>query len=261
MEHNESLKFFMRFVQEKHDEVKKTTENLFTVLVREDETLKVNACQGCLDSAENLSRSLASSDRPNWLQVIIEWCAWYPNNLGRGDAPNILFGKLLPIKNQIINHKWSLGESNESTKFDFDELYERHKADSKLPELFDSLIDTLEKMIISGEIDSIKSKTSIQQLLSLLKQNKSGSYFSMMASWEFIGGFIKNTLWESLDLIPAVKQLKKGFEKTIAEMDIELEDVHNNISKEMKDKYNTAVDSLAYIKKGSNLLEHKKDVA
>jgi hypothetical protein len=147
---------------------------------------------------------------------------------------------LLPIKSQINSHKWSLGESNESTKFDFDELYERHKADSKLPDFFDSLIDTLEKMILSGEIDSIKSKSSIQQLLSLLKQNKSGSYFSVMASWEFIGGFTKNTLWASLDSIPVIKQLKKGFEKTIEEMDIELEDVHNNISEEMKDKYNSS---------------------
>ena len=82
---------------------------------------------------------------------------------------------------------------------------------------------------------------------------------SLYRSWEFLGGFIKNTLWESLDSIPVVKQLKKGFEKTVGEMDIELEELHKSIAQEMKTKYDTTVNSLTYKKQSENILEHKKD--
>jgi hypothetical protein len=160
-----------------------------------------------------------------------------------------------------MKHKWTLSKDKIQTDFHFDEMYERFKKESRLTEFFDELISTLEKMIASGDIDSIKTVASLQQLLSLLKQNKSGSYFSVMASWEFMGAFIKNTLWESLDTIPVVKQLKKGFEKTVKEMDVELDEIHKSIADEMKSKYDTTVSSLTYKKQSQNVLEHKKEIA
>lgn len=77
----------------------------------------------------------------------------------------------------------------------------------------------------------------------------------MMASWEFIGGFIKNSLWESLELIPGIAQLKKAFEKTAVEMDIQIEQIHKSIAKEMKDKYSTTVNSLVYKKSKNDAIE------
>jgi hypothetical protein len=251
----------MRLLKERHSDLKKTNDILFTVLVNEDRETKKSACGNNLEAANNLSISLAAPDRPEWLKVTIQWCKWYADNFARDDANNHLFNNLSPIRNDLIQHEWALSESKIDADFHFDEMYERFKKESKLPEFFDALINTLEKMIASGEIDSIKSIASIQQLLSLLKQNKSGSYFSVMASWEFMGGFIKNTLWESLDSIPVVKQLKKGFEKTVGEMDIELDELHKSIAQEMKTKYDTTVNSLTYIKQNENILEHKKDTA
>lgn len=259
MDNNESLNYFMRLLKERHSDLKKTNDILFTVLVNEDRETKKSACVNNLEAANNLSISLAAADRPEWLKATIQWCKWYGDNFARDDANNYLFNNLSPIRNDLIQHEWTLSKSKIDTDFHFDEMYERFKKESKLPEFFDALISTLEKMIASGEIDSIKTVASIQQLLSLLKQNKSGSYFSVMASWEFMGGFIKNTLWESLDSIPVVKQLKKGFEKTVGEMDIELDELHNSIAQEMKTKYDTTVNSLTYKKQSENLLEHKKD--
>ncbi|MCD9550029.1 hypothetical protein GLP21_15480 [Photobacterium carnosum] len=261
MEQNESLNVFMRLLQESHDEVKKCTDALFNVLVKEVKEHKNAACENNLHAANNLSRSLALADRPKWLNETIKWCDWYGKNSQRDDANNYLFNNLSPIKNDLMNHTWSITSQPYEADFHFDEMYERFKSESKLPELFDVLINILEKMVASGEIDSLRAIASIKQLLSLIKQNKSGSYFSVMASWEFLGGFIKNTLWESLDSIPVIKQLKKGFEETVAEMDIELDEVHKSIAEEMKNKYNTTVNSLTYKKKSENLLEHKKDMA
>lgn len=259
MKSNESLKVFLRFVEEKHNEVKRDTGNLFTQLVNENKASKISACTKYLESAENLSRSLAETDKPKWLLQIIHWCQWYLKNKDSQNANNVLFEKLSPITNDIKNHEWSFENQTDNIEFNFDHIYERFKEDSKLPDLFESLIDTLNKMIESGEIDSLKALESLKQLISLLKQNKTGSYFSVMASWEFIGGFIKNTLWASLDDVPVIKQLKKGFEETVAEMDIELDMIHTEIAKEMKSKYNTTVNSLTYKKQSENLLEYKQD--
>jgi hypothetical protein len=259
MDSNESLNHFMRLLTERHDDLKKTNDALFDVLIDENKKAKETACLANLDAANNLSISLASADRPDWLNLTVKWCKWYIDHVKRDDASKYLFKNISPVRNDLMQHQWALSKDKEDVDFHFDEMYERFKKESRLPEFFDALIDTLEKMIASDEIDSIKTINSIKQLLSLLRQNKSGSYFSVMASWEFVGGFIKNTLWESLDSLPVVKQLKKGFEKTVGEMDIELEDLHNSIAQEMKNKYNTTVNSLTYQKQGENILEHKKD--
>jgi hypothetical protein len=259
MDSNESLNHFMRLLTERHDDLKKTNDALFDVLIDENKKAKETACLANLDAANNLSISLASADRPDWLNLTVKWCKWYIDHVKRDDASKYLFKNISPVRNDLMQHQWALSKDKEDVDFHFDEMYERFKKESRLPEFFDALIDTLEKMIASDEIDSIKTINSIKQLLSLLRQNKSGSYFSVMASWEFVGGFIKNTLWESLDSLPVVKQLKKGFEKAVGEMDIELEDLHNSIAQEMKNKYNTTVNSLTYQKQGENILEHKKD--
>jgi hypothetical protein len=259
MDSNESLNYFMRLLTERHDDLKKTNNALFDALVGENKKAKETACLANLDAANNLSISLASADTPVWLSLTVKWCKWYIDNVERDDANKHLFRNISPVRDDLTQHQWSLLKDKEDADFHFDEMYERFKKESRLPEFFDALIDTLEKMIASDEIDSIKTINSIKQLLSLLRQNKSGSYFSVMASWEFVGGFIRNTLWESLDSLPVVKQLKKGFEKTVGEMDIELEDLHNSIAQEMKNKYNTTVNSLTYQKQGENTLEYKKD--
>ena len=261
MEENQGLNYFMRLLKERHSELKNTNDAFFNVLVNEDRKSKEAACQINLDAANNLSMSLADADRPEWLRTTIKWCSWYVNNLQREDANNFLFKNLFPIRNDLMQHEWTLSKNKAADDFNFDEMYERFKKESKLPEFFDALITMLEKMIASGEIDSMKTIASIQQLLSLLKQNKSGSYFSVMASWEFMGCFMKNTLWESLDSIPGVKQLKKGFEKTVVEMDIELDDIHQSIAQEMRTKYNTTVNSLTYKKQSENILDHRKEIA
>ena len=260
MEQNDSLNFFMRFIQERHDEFKNNVRTLFSVLVTENKDKKVELNNIALDSSENLIRSISQADCPEWLRQISSRLKWFKENHNRHkEANKILLDTLIKYNQELESHKWSFGDKTTDGSFNFDDIYERFKSDSKLPELFDALISTLEKMIVSNEIDSLRTLTSLKQLLSLLRQNKNGSYFSVMASWEFIGGFLKNVMWESLDQIAPVKVLKDSFEKTVSEMDIELESVHDSIAAEMKSKYNTAVSSLTYKRQSENILEDQTE--
>jgi len=262
MSQNESVNFFMRVVNERHKDLITNIDKLYISLVSENKKEKVTANEVALGSLNTLSSFLSESDTPHWLTDLKGRLNWYvTNHSKRNDSNKVLIDKLIELNQQIHNHKWTLDQEVTNDSYNFDEIYERFKIASKLPELFDILIDTLEKMIASGEVDSIKTVTGLQQLLALLKQNKSGSYFSVMASWEFLGGFIKNTMWATLDSIPVIKQMKKGFEKTVEDMDRELDEVHKSIAEEMRAKYNTTVNSLTYKRQSENLLENKKETA
>lgn len=254
---NESLNIFLRLVQEKHEQLKSQVTALIKVFVQENIDSKKVQADRCNTAAEDLARALSVKDHPNWLKEIIRWTKWYSDNYKIKDSTFSAFQKIMPLITQLNNHQWVFTENMGDEDFDFDKLYERHKKDGKLEDLFDSLINIIAQMVASGEIDSIRVKTDLERLVALLQQNKEGSYFSVMASWEFLRGFLKSTTWAAIDSIPVLKQLKKGFEDTVDEMDIELERVHESIKSEMKSKYDTAVHSLTY--KSQAKLENKPE--
>jgi hypothetical protein len=252
---NESLNVFLRLVQEKHEQLKSQVIALNKAFVQQDIDSKKVQADICNSVAEDLARVLSVSDQPNWLTEIIGLTKWYSANYKTHDATFIVFQKIIPRITKLNSHQWAFTENSGDENFDFDQLYERHKKDGKLEELFNSLISTITEMLVTGEIDSIRAKTDLERLIALLQQNKDGSYFSVMASWEFLRSFLKNTTWATIDSIPVLKQLKKGFLDTVVEMDIELEKVHESIKGEMKSRYDTAVHSLSY--KSQAKLENK----
>jgi len=243
---NESLNIFLRLIQEKHEQLKSQITALSKVFVQENIDSKKAQAEKCHSAAEDLARALSVKDQPKWLKETLRWTKWYYTNYKSQDATFTAFQNIMPLIPQLNGHQWAFTENSGDEDFDFDQLYERHKKDGKLDELFDTLVSIIAQMVASGEIDSIRAKTDLERLVALLQQNKDGSYFSVMASWEFLRGFLKNTTWAVVDSTPGLKQLKKGFEDTVDEMDIELEKVHDSIKSEMKSKYDTAVHSLTY---------------
>ena len=257
MTENESVKFLLRLVQEKHELVKKELNNLFETLSSDNHDEKVTANNNLLKVCKDLSISLSETDRPNWLNTLISETGVYSANHKSIGHNFRLLNNIVSQRNNALGHNWSFDKSSMEADFNFDYIYEKFKNDSKLSNLFNVLINTLEKMISSGEIDSLTALKSLEQLISIIKQNMSGSYFSVMTSWEFISSFTKNLIWQELGNLPGIKQLKSAFEKTMKEMDIEMEALHKSIADEMKIKYKTTIHSLTYKRRDDNLLEHK----
>jgi len=256
MTDNESLKFFLRLVQEKHEQLKTCLNELFQSMASDSHGEKVSANGLLLQACENLSYVLSAPDRPKWLEHLIKETTSYNQNHKAPGQNFRLLNNIVGQRNQAITHTWSFENSSIETDYNFDDLYQRLKTESKLHELFDSMVSTLEKMVSSGEIDSLTALKSLEQLISIIKQNQDGSYFSVMASWEFLTGFTKNLVWQELTTLPGIKQLKSAFEKTVKEMDIELDTLHTSIADEIKNKYKTTLTTLSYKAKGENLLEH-----
>ncbi|MCU7795901.1 MAG: hypothetical protein KZQ75_02090 [Candidatus Thiodiazotropha sp. (ex Myrtea spinifera)] len=257
MTENESVKFFLRLVQEKHALLKSRLNDLFQALSSDNHDEKVNANSLLLEAGEDLSRVLSADDTPSWLNSIIGETNLYSEKHNTSGHNFRLLNNIVGLRNQALNHTWDFDKSSIGNDYNFDVLYQKFKADSKLPELFESMISTLEEMISSGEIDSLTALSNLEQLISVIKQNKDGSYFSIMTSWEFLTSFTNNLIWQELSSLPGIKQFKTAFEKTVKDMDIELVSLHKSIADEMKNKYETTIQLLTY--KGNNLLEHNPE--
>ncbi len=259
MTDNESVKFLLRLVQEKHEAMKACVNELFQALASDAHDEKVRANQALLTACEELSKILAETDRPQWLTQLVKETTLYSQKHKTTGHNFRLLNNLVAQRPKALSHSWSFEESAIEADYNFDSLYQRFKAESKLSSLFESMISTLQKMVESGEIDSLTAIKSLEQLISVIKQNQEGSYFSVMASWEFITSFTKNLVWGELSNLPGIKQLKTAFEKTVEETDIELSKLHAEIAEEMKKKYKTTINSLTYKVKGSQQLEHSKE--
>ena len=106
-----------------------------------------------------------------------------------------------------------------------------------MDELFENIIELLNKIIESGEVDSIKTMSTLQKLISTLKLHSNASYFSLHSMNDFLKHLMKNVLWEQLSSLPIVGPMMKGLKKTIEETDIEMKDLRLKIEEQMKIKY------------------------
>ncbi len=264
MEQNISVTLLINLVNEKYGVLKSQLVNLLKTMSENNHKAKLEDSILLNKAAMNLANILAESDRPGWLNQILSCTNEF--TLQHKDSNSIMPGsswqllnKLMRLYYPVLNHKWDFSTQKGKHYYDFDAIYKKYRDESKLESLFDALIETLEKMVNSGEIDSLTALNSLNELIELLDNNKTSSYFSTMASWEFVKNFTCNIIWEQLDSIPGIKTIKKAFEKTLSETDIELTDLHKKIANEIKEKYKVTIrNSLSY-KNEKKLLESSLD--
>ncbi|MBU1618262.1 MAG: hypothetical protein KJ556_17595 [Gammaproteobacteria bacterium] len=250
---NESMKMFMNVVTERHEQYRSRLDDMLNALSNNNQAAKIEACKALSSISHDLSNLLAERDRPGWLMRTISCTESYSRK--NKDANSIVSGSSWELLKELMNlrepamaHAWSFSESNASA-YDFDAVFARARNTSSVPDLFDSLIASLKQMLATGEIDSIKAIEALNKLISTLTQNKKSSYFSTIVSWQFARSFVKNALWASLDEITVVKPIKSAFEKTLAEMNVEVDRLHEEISTELKERFEIApILGLAYDK-------------
>lgn len=231
---------FLNVVREKHEQVKSVLHVLLDALSNNNQASKLTACEALNKVSNDLSSILAQADRPTWLTRTIEATRVFSVNNPKPEATRSgsswsLLKALMGIYPEATQHEWVFEDEKVSYKFDV--VFDKARNNSNLSELFDSLIANLGELISTGEIDSLKAIESFQRLIETLSQNKNSSYFSTIASWQFARTFTKNYIWKSLDNIPGVQTFKSAFEKSLKEMDVEIDNLHKEISSELKNKF------------------------
>lgn len=240
---NPSIEAFLRFVNERYNDFKNRLTELMQVIGMKDSTEKVKRAKAALEAAQSLETALASQDRPTWLHPFVHALQQYNPEHG-----HLAFPLIQTIGNNygaMSDHKWAFDFSDEKP-FDFDGLYGRYEADSKIPELFDKLMELLEEIVQSGQIDSVRVLHSLETIIATLKKNRKGSFFSVVMTWNFVGTYLKNIAWATLLEIPLLKVPVKALQETLEELNKEMGKVQTGMQTELHTQLNAEFPALEY---------------
>ncbi len=243
-----SIEFVTRLVVEKHNQVKSSLDSLLLIIAKEDKELKNKVVEKLLTDLQSLIDVVPQEGRPNWIGRLVS----FSRNYYKSKDTSTLLKQILTIHSEIMNHNWRFDQTGD-LGFNFDAIFNKYKKESRLNDLFDSIVKILEKMISDGHIDSIRVLESLNKIIATIKRNKNGSYFSIMSTWQFFLHFMKNVLWEELTSIPVLGTLLKALETTANEMDQELVSLHQNIQKDMEEEFKIPMQAVSYSSTGKVL--------
>lgn len=256
MSSNESVEFFMRFVNERYKEVVSSTLELIKVMPSENRDAKKQKANVVFKNSQDLLSALPENDKPQWLKLLSQHAQHFAND---ATQPHVIMEFLVDNSSLIRGHEWAF-ESQVDT-FDFDSIFEHYKSESRLPELFEEIIRLLELIQGSGDVDSVAMMNALGKVIATLKNSKNGSYFSLNGAWSFLMSFLQNYMWTELSKLPVLGSAMEALRKTIEETNEEMYKVHAQVQKEVQTSVELQVKGLnktnfnfiSYDKSGKNL--------
>ncbi|MAT91033.1 MAG: hypothetical protein CME59_00365 [Halioglobus sp.] len=257
MANTDSYNAFLRNVQEKHELVRSAYTHLFETIANGNLDEKLKASTKLREACLTLAKSIAEPDHPEWLRNCIAITGAYNANHEDPRHNVKLLNKLMHQSHALRNHTWEMTDQDRRDDLNLDKIYQQYRDQSRLPELFKALIEMLEAILASGEIDSIAARQSIEELLGFVRANQHGGLYSLLTSREFIGKFMKNWAWEYARDLPGIKQTAKAFEKTVEDMGLETDEVYGHISESLNEKLPGGLAALPHKPQVIGYLERK----
>jgi hypothetical protein len=152
---------------------------------------------------------------------------------------NISYDKLLESfilnASQSFEKQWDYDED-----IDFEKIYQKHRCESTIDELFDQLISQLVLIIERSNIEDDILNNGIQKIVAVIKQNKGKSYYSDQSLITWVVVFMKNVVIGALKEIPGLKIIIEGIENTLTELNREIATAGSKTSKEIVARTNVS---------------------
>jgi len=256
LELNESIRQFVRLLEERQEELKSKLNVFVSIMVEEDKDKKRGAAEDVLSACHTLKNNLSKEDIPPWLNIIISAFTNYLHNFDNAASARNLMLEVIPIYNEISHNKWKFNESLNSKAFDFDAVYRKCKDDSNLDKLFEELVKLVNEILVSGEIDSLKVQNMLESLIATLKNHNTASHFSIQSMLDYANQLTNNVIWEQLKSTSKIQGFITGFEKTLKETSVSMDELNGKIHDTMKDQYEGDFNFLK--NREHNLTEDKK---
>lgn len=173
--------------------------------------------------AVSLSELLPAKRVPNWLDSLKKNLSALAGEF-RGNRP-LLAETIVLLRGQLESHHWDF---EPGPQVDFEAMCNNYYREYGIESLFTEVIRLLEAIIASGEIDSLRMKQSLEDVLAVAKKGKSSSFLAQMFTWNFLKEWMRNSVWEYAYLTPLAGPLVKALKKTIDEGSEKFEQVGHN---------------------------------
>jgi hypothetical protein len=226
---NPSVDVFLRHLGERFDAFKEQLASFMRALTKEDIAAKGAEATSLVNTIDNLSGTLSRADQPNWLAPLRQRVEWYTRFFDKErNAAEQMLKTVLQYNPAIDTQRWHFDEQPE-VAVDFSSVYEDAYRTSRASELFDALIAHVEAIVASGAIDSVKTIRALEKLIATIRKNARRDYFSNRGAWEFSRVFLRKLSAELLEKVPVLGPAVKAMNKTMAELDIEMCHVHDEV--------------------------------
>jgi hypothetical protein len=231
MQPSQSIEFYLRFLNQQLDLVREMIEGVLSVLPDSAQAMKVQAAQAAESGVDGLLKGLSKEDRPRWANQLHQALRQYLQVPDRQGAGYKLLKSIIAVYPVMREHSWSF--SSDEPAIDFEGIYQRFINESRVPELFDTLVEKLTDLVESGNIDSVRVIRALEQVIATLRRSSRGSYFATRGAWEFASAAFRNFLWEALSDVPGVGAAVRAIRTTVEELDQEMLVVNSGASEEV----------------------------
>jgi hypothetical protein len=230
----QSTEVFLRSHQMRYDAVKSCLQQLAEAFGKNNQDEILQKGTELHTALLSLNDNLSPRDRPNWIKAALQELNKIQSNPNHAGRISWLVAVLTNCYLPAMAQQWDF-QAIDDGAFDFDGLYERHRAQSKLPELFEKLITLLEKIVESEELDSRKVERTLRVLIATLKKNRQGSFMSMVFSWNFAATFLRKLAWELPKEMPWLRAFSNALRGTIDEITTEIDGEMGKVYEQMAD--------------------------
>jgi hypothetical protein len=245
MSQGPSIDAFIRTIDEKFVDFKTKVRNFYLVVASNQFQLREERAKAALLAAQTLSDYLSRPDQPPWLNQFIGALQTFVNSPSSNGAQEYIIDTYGQFYAGVLTHRWSFTPAHDIA-VDFDAVFEKVKAESRIAELFDKIIEILEQIIKTDLIDSRKITATLEKIIASMKRNRTGSFFSIIGTWDFLKRFMENAAWKTASKIPGVNILSDALHETIKEYEEEMQNVYKRIAKETSEATKVEFQALDY---------------
>jgi hypothetical protein len=216
-------------VKERHAAVKQAFDGLLNAFAHGDMAQIVAANERLRSALSQLRGVVAAAHHPAWLQDLTANVERYATKHQNGVATwRAHLESALRNASALNDETWSFSEQQEIL-FDIDAIVAKARQDHQIDALYGRVIQTLEALLKSDEIDSIKAAADLSRLIATLQQAKTGTFSSQVFSWQFARRLVPNIISAYVRRSDITGPLVEAFEQTAAELDVSLDAAKDQI--------------------------------
>lgn len=224
-----SESFFYNALEIKTEHARQAVQLCVSTFLSQSPNNRKTAAQSALSIVGGIIEMLHPEDRPQWLNRLHHALSIIMNDPNNKEGLKNIQLIANELQKNLNEHKWRLADKNVGAGFDFDSLYNKYKAENRIPDLFDEIISALSKILSSGAIDSLRVLNELENIIATLSNAKDGSYFATRNAWSFVVSWLGNTGWEIIGDIPGLGAVTRGLKKTLDDMNLGMMNLHDQI--------------------------------